>query len=221
MTRLAIVADAETAALHGLDGAFAWGEARTLAPGDALTGFDVVVALEDVPAPSEAIRWRATGHGGPGRVIAAAGEGLWRRAPWPVRDTVFALSPGAGILVAGDGDGIVKDLRDRDAPVRAAARLTVAELQRAAVVVLADSLAAGAFAVLAAGRLLIAPRATPTFGLLAGVDHLAYDSDREAAAYADAAATFPDAFEPVAAMAALTAETQRASAVYGRLATEW
>ena len=191
MTRLAIVADAERAALHGLDGSFAWGEARTLAPGDELTGFDVVVALDD-----------------------------WRRGPLPTRDTVFALSPGAGILVVGDGDGIVKDLRERGAPVRAAARLTVAELQRAAVVVLAGPLAAGAFAVLAAGRLLVAPRATPAFGLLAGIDHLAYDSEREAAAYADAAATFPDAFEPVAAMAALAAETQRASAVYGRLATE-
>ena len=104
--------------------------------------------------------------------------------------------------------------------MRAAARLTVAELQRAAVVVLAGPLAAGAFAVLAAGRLLIAPRVTPAFGLLAGIDHLAYDSEREAAAYADAAVTFPDAFEPVSAMAALAAETQRASAVYGRLATE-
>ena len=190
MTRLAIVADPEAAALHGLDGSFAWGEARTLAPGDELTGFDVVVALDD---------WRS---------------------PLPTRDTVFGLSPGGGILVVGDGDRIVKDLRDRDAPVRAAARLTLAELERAAVVVLAAPLAAGAFAVLAAGRLLITPRATPAFGLLAGIDHLAYDSEREAAAYADAAVTFPEAFEPVAAMAALAAETQRASTVYGRLATD-
>jgi hypothetical protein len=131
--------------------------------------------------------------------------------PLPVDDTVFALAerPGTGILVVGGNEPIVKDLRDRRAEVRSAPRLTVDELERAAVVVLDD--AAPAFAVLAAGRLLVLRRAEPAYGLLAGVDHLAFDGDREAAAYADAAVSFPAAFAPIVAMGRLAAE------VYGRL----
>jgi hypothetical protein len=113
----------------------------------------------------------------------------------------------AGILVVGDLEAVVRDLRDRRADVRAAAELTNEALERAAVVVLADL--DEAFAVLAAGRVLVAPRTEPTFGLLAGVDHLAYDSDREAAAYADAAASFPDAFAPIVAMGRLAAALYR------------
>lgn len=186
--RLAILADGDDAALYGLDGTFAWGEARTFAALPA-ENFDLVIAVGDVPPPL------------------------------PANDALFELAkrPGSGVLVVGDGGPIAQDLRDRRAEVRSAPRLTLAELERAAVVVLAG--ARGAFAVLAAGRVLVAPRAAPSFGLLAGIDHLAYDSDREAAAYADAAVSFPAACEPIAAMAALTAESRRASTVYGRLAT--
>jgi hypothetical protein len=185
MTRLAVVAGPDDAALHGLDGSFPWGEARTIAPGDDVAAFDVVVELGDVRAR-------------------------------PANDALSALAPGAGILVAGAGlEPVAKALRDMRTDLRVAPRLTVADLEWAGVVVL-DSLAA-AFAVLGAGRLLVAPRSRPSFGLLAGIDHLAYDHPREAAAYAASAATFPAAFEPVRAMAALS--VQWASAVYGRVAT--
>ncbi len=185
MTLLAIVVEPDDAPLHGLDGVFPWGEARTVAPGDDVAALDIVVELGDF-----SVR--------------------------PANDELAALRPGAGILVAGAGlEAVAKDLRDQRMDFRVAPRVTVADLEWAGVVVL-DSLAA-AFAVLAAGRLLVAPRARPSFGLLAGIDHLAYDDPREAAAYAAAAATFPQAFEPVRAMATLS--VQWASAVYGRLAT--
>ena len=208
MTRLAIVADPAGAALYGLDGTFGWGEARTVAPGEEDGNADVVIEL-------------AADHARIGdRRIATAGEGLWRRAPLPANDGLTSLPPGEGVLVIGSADVV----RERGVAVTEAERLTVEALGAAAIVVFAGSpgapLPAAAPAVLAAGRLLIVPRADPGFGLLAGVDHLAYDSDYELAQLADAAATFPLAFETIVAMGRLAARAQLASAVYGRLALD-
>jgi hypothetical protein len=78
VTRLAIVAEPDDAALHGLDGTFAWGEARTFAPGDDTTEFgpDATLALGDVEAARADARWRTRAVGGGDaapRAIAAAG----------------------------------------------------------------------------------------------------------------------------------------------------
>ena len=209
MTRLAIVAAADDAALHGLDGTFGWGEARTVAP-EAPAAADVVLEL----GPGGIV------VRGPGHRIATAGDGLWRRAPLPANDALSALPPGDGVLVIGPADA----LREHGVQVTQAERLTAAGLAAAAIVAFAGEpgapLPAAAPAVLAAGRLLIVPRADPGFGLLAGVDHLAYDSDYELAQLADAAATFPLAFETIVAMGRLAARAQLASAVYGRLSVD-
>jgi hypothetical protein len=73
---------------------------------------------------------------------------------------------------------------------------------------------------LAAGSLLLAPRAEPAFGLAAGVDHLAYAHPDELARLALAAVRYPEAFAPVRALGRLVAEPHRASVVLARLAAD-
>jgi hypothetical protein len=51
-------------------------------------------------------------------------------------------------------------------------------------------------------------------------DHLSYEHEDERVWCADVAFTYPDAFEPVAAMASLAVEPHLASNVYGRLAID-
>lgn len=231
--RLALLAEPADSALHGLDGRFAWGEARTFVPGDPrLEEFDptATIAIADAARVCVAdVLWLAVpaSETPVGRVIAPGGEGLWRRAPLPIADGVWALRdrPGAGVLVVGGEDearaAAAAALGRRGVEVRTAARLTFEGLAAADIVVLGGPpgapLAAGAFAVAAARRLLVAPRAEPAFGLLAGVDHLDYQHPDEIERLADAAASFPGAFAPLLAMGSLTAEAQRAEVVYRRL----
>jgi hypothetical protein len=230
VVRLAIVAPAETAALHGLDGDFEWGTAGTFASAEGVSEFapDTVIALGTEP-PAGA--WRTIAWGAPGaRRVGTGGEGVWRRAPLPAADALAALRkrPGAGVLVVGGDEpareSAVVKLRARGVEVRAAARLAAEDLERAAVVALlgepGEPLPDAAPAVLAAGRLLIAPRSQPAFGLLPWNDHLPYDNEDELACSADAAFSFPAAFEPQLALGALAAEAHLASAVYGRLAID-
>jgi hypothetical protein len=61
---------------------------------------------------------------------------------------------------------------------------------------------------LAAGCLLVAPRAEPTNGLEPGIDHLSAGTDGELADLAAVAAKIPAAFEPVAAMGRLKARAR-------------
>jgi hypothetical protein len=158
------------------------------------------------------------------RVIATAGDGLWSRAPWPARDELFQLPPPATphALVVGD-DGlrseVLETLTSRGLPVTAVPLLTVDELARASVVALLDGLGA-APAVLAARRILVAPRTATTFGLLPGTDHLAFGTGYDAVQYLDAVLSFPLSFEPFAVHGAVAAERHRASLVYVRLAAE-
>jgi hypothetical protein len=172
------------------------------------------------------------------RLIATAGEGLWSRAPWPAHDDLFALPPAPepSVLIVGiDAERrriVIDKLAARGRPAFGADQLTVEDLRRASVVALlgeadaatpeqpwrAEALPGEAPAVLAARRLLIAPRCTTTFGLLPGNDHLAFGAEDDVVAYADAALTFPASFEPLIALGALTAERHRASVVYARLA---
>jgi hypothetical protein len=174
------------------------------------------------------------------RVIATSGDGLWSRAPWPARDDLFDLRPAATplVLVAGGEDAIrervAEKLAQRPLPARAEPELTAAGLAEATVVILlgpagaatdeeplrAAALPAEAPAVLAARRVLIAPRAAVTFGLLPGTDHLAFSNEDDAVQYADAACSFPESFEAFRVLGAVAAEPHRASRVYERLAGE-
>ena len=172
------------------------------------------------------------------RVIATGGEGLWSRAPWPARDDLFELplpAEPSALIVGADADLRTQTLallERRGASATAAEALTRAGLERASVVALlgdadaptppaplhADALPAEVPAVLAARRLLIAPRATTTFGFLPGTDHLAASTPDDVAAYVHMALTYPEAFEPFRVLGAQAAERHRASVVHTRLA---
>ena len=224
MSGFAVVGDARALALAGHGGPRASGASVVFALGDA--------AVED--AGGAVVRWREApgAAGAPGeRLIAPGGEGLWRRGPWPAADALFELadSPGSGALVVGAAEpraALLAELEERGTPGRGAERLDAAALRSADVVVLLgplgprEPLVAAAPAVLAAGRVLVAPRADPAFGLHAGVDHLAFADHHQAAQYADAALRYPEAFESIRAFATQAAEAHRASRVYARLAAD-
>jgi hypothetical protein len=162
--------------------------------------------------------------------VSTSVTSTWRRAPLPAADALAELreTSGAGVLVVGGEEAERKSaeqtLRARAVPVRVAPRLTRAELASAAVVAMlgapGEPLPPAAPAVIVAGRLLVAPRAEPAFGLLPWIDHLPYDHLDDMACSADAAQSFPEAFEAIAAMGVVAAEAHLASAVYGRLAID-
>jgi hypothetical protein len=68
-----------------------------------------------------------------------------------------------------------------------------------------------AWEALAAGCLLVAPRAEPRYGLEPGIDHLSAGTDGEMADLAALAVRFPEAFEPVVAMGRLMARVRERS----------
>lgn len=117
------------------------------------------------------------------------------------------------VLVVGErSDALIELLKVRGAdPVTADPPIDEA-LESAEVVVLAVEHGGPppdiAWEVLAAGRILVAPRAEPSQGLQPGVDHLSGRSDRELADLAAMAAAFPTALEPVAAMGRLAAQSR-------------
>ncbi len=226
--RVAIVAGPVERGLHGLDGTFAWGEARTFGEDDVseLRAWEpeTVMSVGVLAPPGP---WRTIGWGVPA-ARRVGGAGAWRDAPPPAADALAGLEPGSGVLVAGGTAGqrqsVLEKLEGRNVEARGAAGLDIEGLRRAAVVALVGEsgapLAGAAPAVLAAGRLLVAPRAEPAFGLLPWSDHLSYEHEDELVWCADVAFTYPDAFEPVAAMASLAVEPHLASNVYGRLAID-
>jgi hypothetical protein len=230
--RLAILATPERAGLHGVDASCDWGEARTFGPGEtaALGEWrpETVIAL-DVAAPSGPWRVIAWGAQGPRRVTTA-GDAVWWRVPLPAADDLDTLrgQAGRGVVVAGGEkagrQAAVEKLHARGVEAREVPVLTRGALQTARVVALLGTPGAplpdAGPAVLAAGRVLVAPRAERAFGLLAWSDHLPYENEDELVCSADAADTYPDAFEAVLAMGALSAEAHRASAVYRRIAVD-
>jgi hypothetical protein len=228
VSRLAIVAAPVDRALHGLDGAFPWGEARSFGEDDVAELHawepETVMSVGVLAPPGP---WRTIGWDVPA-ARRVGGEGAWRNAPKPAADALAGMSPGTGVLVTGGPAdrrrSVLETLRERGVEAHGARRLDVEVLARAAVVALVGEpgapLEGAALAVLAAGRVLVAPRAAPSFGLLAGSDHLAYESDEELVWCADVAATFPQAFDAVRAMAALAVEPHWASVVYARIALD-
>jgi hypothetical protein len=174
------------------------------------------------------------------RIIATYGEGLWRRAPWPVHDDLFdSPRPREPLAVLHGGDeartaAVSDKLAARGLAAVAAGRLTREAIEDAWAVALlgpadaatpeapsaALAMPAEAPAVLAARRVLVAPRCGVSFGLLPGSDHLAFGTDDDVVQYLDAVLTFPRSFDPFRALGALAAERHRASVVYARLAAE-
>lgn len=229
--RVAIVAPIAAAAIHGLDGAFGWGEAHTFVSEDSagLADWrpDTVIAIETPPPEGP---WQTIAWGAPGDRRVGTGADAWRRAPLPAADALAALRSrrGAGVLVVGHEhparDSALEALRESGVDARGVASLSSEALEAAAVVALlgepGEPLPAPAPAVLAAGRLLVAPRAEPTFGLVPWSDHLPYDNLNDLVWAAGAVHSFPEAFESIVAMGVVAAAAHRASAVYGRLAIE-
>lgn len=208
--RLGVLADAEAAALAGLPAA----------PADS----DLVVAL-GMPEERPGTPWVMWTED---CVIAPNGDGLWRRAPWPVNDALFELDLPAepAIAVAVEDAGRRAGLLDRiggEAPAEGCERLTADVLERAGVVVMSASgerFPARAFAVLAARRVLVLDRLPAAFGLLAGRDHVQAGTDAEALQAAVSAIRHPRSFGWMRELGALAAERHRASRVYARLATD-
>jgi len=216
------------------------------------SGAGPLVALSDVRSDGRRplIRWldRPAGPGDTSSelVIAPAGEGLWRRAPWPAADALFELAPpsaasapsapaspaapssapvSAALLVGGERglrEALAARAAERGVALRQADRLDAAALAGVGCVVMAESpggaLPARAIAVLAAGRLLITPRLETTFGLEDGLDHLEFASPDEALDAVRAFGAAPATFGRVLSWGRLKAEQQRASVVYARLA---
>jgi hypothetical protein len=173
--------------------------------------------------------WRegAADGGGAPRVIAQEGTGLWRRAPWPVRDELFELAAPVelNVLVVGDAADrleVSEYLDGLDGRILEADVLEPGDLEDAAVVVYAQRdgrpLPAPAFAVLATRRILVVRQPSVSFGLLPGIDHLSARTAAGAAELATATTLHWDAFAAVRAFGMVAAEPHRASTVYARLA---
>ena len=79
---------------------------------------------------------------------------------------------------------------------------------------------AEAFAVLAAGRVLVTGRCEPTFGLQPGIDCFMEPTEDGAAQRAEAVLRWPEAFELMRALGRIAAERQRAEVVLRRLAVD-
>jgi hypothetical protein len=197
-------------------------------------GADVVVTLRSGERPDTARTWLvwaadaagAAAASGAHRVLAPGGDGVWRRAPWPVADAVFDLPAAdshARVVVAeGSADAraaAVAALADRGIAADAVERLSVEVLSTAPVVVLLGDghLPAAGMAVPAAGRLLVTVGCETSFGLVAGIDHLAADSAEAAAALVDVGLDQWAALAPMRALGRRAAMRHRASEVYRRV----
>lgn len=198
---------------------------RPLVEGLVPAGLTVAFGVE--PAEGAAIRFGARQLGGGERLIAPAGDGLWRRAPWPAADALFDLA-----LPAADAPALVVDgdaarraelgrlLEEHGVGARLADRLRRADLEVAGTVVFAseDGFPETLPAVAAAGRLAVLRAATPAFGWQDGIDCLVALDANELVVLSQAASLRPPAFDALRRMARLTARASRASDVYARLA---
>jgi hypothetical protein len=195
---------------------------------DGAVPAELTVAFGDVAAPvgAEPLVRFASQAAAPGELLVApGGDGLWRRAPWPAADALFAAPAppdGAAVLVVHPDEPRRRDMAAKlaahDLRPTVSDRPRVAELLSAAVVIFLDD---GGFPALApsacaAARTVVLQHPAPLFGLQDGVDCFVADDDR-AVLLAQAAARAPDAFAAIGAMARIAASVHRASEVYERL----
>jgi hypothetical protein len=178
------------------------------------------------------VRWlEAPGPSKPGAIdIAPAGDGLWRRAPWPAADGLDEIGPAPpnGPVAVAGGDAtrrgeLAYALAQRELPVVETEQLDRAVLERASAVLLfpapgaEEALPAQAPPVLASRRLLVTPAAEVNFGFLPGIDHLEFTLYWEAVEQLAAARTDPASVESIVAWGALAARRHRASRVFADL----
>lgn len=234
-----LVADPADAELCGIEGAFPFGTVVAAGGDPGERGPDLVVAVGDAPLPDEAAgaprlrlldREPTPEEARGARVVAPAGEGLWARQPWPAADGLFGMpeSDEPRLTVTGADAGrreeLVAAAHARGLAVESCAALDRSALERSSVVAFADACAgalpARAMSVLAAGRVLLAPRAAPSFGLQAGLDHVGFREIDEGLNLAESALSYGRAFERIRAGGVLAAERHRASVVYGRMLTD-
>ena len=198
----------------------------------ALSGWDAddggpVVALGDVESGAD-VRFAPAGGG---RLIAPAGDGLWRRAPWPVRDSLFdweAPTPGtAAVLVAGPAgafrDRTAGQLTEAGAAAAVTDRLDVEALREAAIVVLLaghDALPEHSMCVLAARRVLITGPVDVAFGLQNGIEFMRTATADEAVDRTLMALRHPESLGSMRTLGRLAARNHAASAVRDRLAVD-
>lgn len=181
-----------------------------------------VFALGGAEADAD-VRFAASGNG---RLVSTRGEGLWRRAPWPVNDALFDLPPaddeGAVLVITRERDEVVERLEAHGATVAVVPELTTEALGAAAVVVLNGDgvLHPLAPCVLASRRVLIADGAGPMFGLQAGIEFLSAASPEQVVERANMARLHPRATASLRAMGARAAREHRASLVYPRLGAD-
>lgn len=242
--RVVVLGDRETLALTALAPADGFGWAWSGPPeaaGPALGDAELVIGFgAATPGPHAGVlaRWldgaAADAGGGHGRessrVIAQDGEGLWRRAPWPVADALFGVQPpptAAPVLVLAPAERTAEAVALLEAygvPAASASRLTRAALEASIGVICVAApgtpTPAWVMAPLAARRVLVRVGGSADFGLQAGIDHLAVDALEQAASLAGALVAEPRAFDGVRAFGALTAERHRASTVFARMLTD-
>lgn len=210
---------------------------------DDLAGCELIIALGDADFPPTAtgsrVRWLAGAAAPPPvtdttsgvepaeRVIAQDGPGLWRRAPWPVSDSLFDLPPAPGsgrlLVVAPEPEGreAVARLEAHGVEAVTTGALTRRALEDAvgvlAIAASGEPTPAWLMAPLAARRVLLRVGGRPEFGLEAGIDHLVAQELGQAALLAAALVHEPGAFGSMRAFGALTAGRHRASSVYARM----
>ena len=231
---VAVVGDERDAAMTVTPGSYEWGTLAYGTAADDISSASAVVVLGDAACPetlAPRARWWPSPVDGPRdeAILAPGGEGLWSCAPWPVADHIFDLDdpvPMTPALVVGGSQDernvVVDKLTEKGVAVAAAPRLTVEGLQAASVVgILGESgqpLVQGAFAALAARRLLVIPPASPRFGLESGVDHFTHANPDELVHAIDMLFSHPYAWAPISALGRQVAESQRASVIFGRVA---
>jgi hypothetical protein len=225
-----LATDPEDGRLAGLDGRFDWGEATTLplAARATAAGADIEVTIARLPDGGGRLVVRSGGTTPSGRVVATSGDGLWRRAPWPANDQLFAMpaaDPRRGALVVGGTPAtraeLVTKLTGAGVRVREAQHVTASALEACAIVIFPPRpavLPVDAMAVLAAGRLLVTGPCLPAFGLRAGFSHLEVQFADHAVANVIGAIRYWEAFSTLRTWAGLAVERQRASVVLPRLA---
>ena len=163
-----------------------------------------------------------------GRVVATGSGATWRRAPWPVRDSIFDLTPPTDprsvLLVGGDPEDVdvaAAEAARTGASPRHVDELTRGDLEAAACVIFArkaeQPFHPATFAAAAAGRLVLTGRTTRTFGLLDGIDCLASEDAGALGRWAGDAARYPDAFHEIRVWGRHAAERHRASLIYPRM----
>ena len=198
-----------------------WGRVRVAASGAASADEPHLAVILDPhlerPGAKHVVWHPSAANAGDGALVLAR--------PWPVADDVFDLPDAAHdsacLVLAPDSESaqpVAERLEERRLQVTVAGGVTRESLADARIVVsLAPELPAEAFAVLAAGRLLVACADERTYGLQAWIDYVPFANEDELVQVADTLATYPRSWAPLRALGRQSAEAHRATRAIGRV----